>query len=202
MYTEVIFDIETKKLFDQIPDPSKVEELGVSIVSVYKRRLNEGFEEIEGEMRSFWEKDLPSMWGWFEGVDRVVGFNSVKFDAPILNPLYEKDFMKLPHFDILDRVKGVLGHRVSLDALAKETLSESKLASGLDAVDWWNAGNEESLRKLKMYCEQDVVVTKKLYDFVMKNGRLKFKDKWNEIKEFEIDFSYPPKVEDPQLGLF
>lgn len=210
MYTEVFFDIETKKLFDQIEDPTNLPDLGVSIVSVYKRKLDQNMNEVEGEMKSFWEHELPEMWGMFEEADRIVGFNSIRFDVPVIAPFYtpslnfgpKREFVKLPHFDILVRVKNVLGHRISLDALAKETLGESKMASGLDAVDWWNKGDEESLRKLKMYCEQDVNVTVKLYDFALKNKKLRFKNKWNEIKEFEIDFSYPVKEEEPQLGLF
>lgn len=70
--------------------------------------------------------------------------------------------MRLKHFDILEKVRGVLGHRLSLDALAKETLGETKMANGLAAVDWWQAGDEESLEKLQRYCEMDVEVTKTL----------------------------------------
>lgn len=202
MYQEVIFDIETKKLFDQIEDPSNLPDLGVSIVSVYRRELDENLNEKSGEMKSFWEKDLPQMWSLFEGADRVIGFNSVKFDAAVLAPFYQRDIFKLPHFDILTKVKEVLGHRLSLDALARETLGESKLANGLEAVDWWNEGSQQSLDKLQKYCEQDVIVTTRLYDHVLKNGQLRFKNKWNEIKEFRLDFSYPQPQPQAQMGLF
>lgn len=199
---EVFFDIETKKLFDQIPDRNKIEDLGVSIVSVYRRELDSDLNESNGEMKSFWEKDLPEMWAMFEGADRVIGFNSIKFDATILNAFTDIDFLKHPHFDILDKVREVLGHRLPLDTLAKNTLGKTKLADGLAAVDWWNKGDEESLRKLKMYCEMDVEVTRDVYDYVLKNKKLKYMDKWGDVKEMDIDFSYPKKVEDPQISLF
>ena len=56
-YTEVIFDIETKKIFEDIGsnDPAG---LGVSIVSLYKRILDENFNEVDGELKSFWEEDF------------------------------------------------------------------------------------------------------------------------------------------------
>ena len=208
MYREVIFDIETKKLFDQIEDRQKVEDLGVSVVSAYRRVLNSSYEEIEGEMASFWDegmqgrRKLGELWEWLVSADRVIGFNSIKFDAPVLNPHMEGDVMRLKHFDILEKVRGVLGHRLSLDALAKETLGETKMANGLAAVDWWQAGDEESLEKLQRYCEMDVEVTKKLYDVGLREGRLKYMSKWNEPKEIEVDFSYPKKEEESQLGLF
>lgn len=208
MYREVIFDIETKKLFDQIEDRQRIEDLGVSVVSAYRRVLDDNYMEIEGEMASFWDegmqgrRKLGELWAWLVSADRVIGFNSIKFDAPVLNPHMEGDVMRLKHFDILEKVRGVLGHRLSLDALAKETLGETKMANGLAAVDWWQAGDEESLEKLQRYCEMDVEVTKRLYDVGLREGRLKYMSKWNEPKEIEVDFSYPKKEEEPQLGLF
>lgn len=208
MYREVIFDIETKKLFDQIEDRQRIEDLGVSVVSAYRRVLDDSYKEIEGEMASFWDegmqgrRKLGELWAWLVSADRVIGFNSIKFDAPVLNPHMEGDVMRLKHFDILEKVRGVLGHRLSLDALAKETLGETKMANGLAAVDWWQAGDEESLEKLQRYCEMDVEVTKRLYDVGLREGRLKYMSKWNEPKEIEVDFSYPKKEEEPQLGLF
>lgn len=209
MYTEVIFDIETQKLFDQIPDRERIEDLGISVVSAYRRVLDGGYREVRGEMGSFWDENAPGerrrvleLWEWMANADRVIGFNSVKFDAPILNAYMQGDVMKLAHFDILEQVRLVLGHRLSLDALAKSTLGETKLADGLAAVDWWQAGDEESLEKLQKYCEMDVEVTKRLYDVGLKERRLKYISKWNEPKEVEVDFTYPKKEEEVQLGLF
>lgn len=202
MINEVIFDIETKKLFDQIADRRDLGLLGVSIVSAYRRKLDENLNEVEGEMKSFYETELSELWEWFGRADRIIGFNSLGFDVPVLAAVAERDLFKLPHFDVLEKVKNVLGHRLSLDAIAKETLGETKMANGLAAVDWWNAGDPESLAKLKMYCEMDVMVTKKVYDFGLKEKKLKFKDKWNEIREFGVDFSHPVRIDEPQLQLF
>ncbi len=224
MYTEVIFDIETQKLFDQIDDPKNLPDLKVSVVSAYKRRLDGNLREVGGEMASFWPPfaegfggasisedqlkkmggfiDMSLLWQWLAGADIVIAFNTLRFDAPVLKPYLPGDVMRLPHFDILEKVKAVIGHRLSLDALAKETLGENKLANGLAAVDWWNAGDEESLDNLQKYCEMDVMVTKKLYDVGLRGEKLKYVSKWNEPKEFEVDFSYPKKEEEFQLGLF
>lgn len=200
---EVFFDIETKKLFDQLEDRTRIADLGVAVVSVYRREIDGECREVKGEMKSFWEEDLPSMWRWFEEADRIIGFNSVKFDVPVLAPSYHRDLFKLPHFDILAEVKRALGFRISLEAIARETLGRQKLADGLAAVDYWNSGDKESLRKLREYCEMDVTVTREVYDYGLKNGRLKFKDKWNELKEIQVDFSYPkPAGDEAQMGLF
>jgi DEAD/DEAH box helicase domain-containing protein len=201
MVSEVIFDIETKKIFDDI-DSGDPFDLGVSIVSLYKRKLDENFNEVEGQVMSFWEEDFAKMWPIFTNTDRIIGFNSVHFDVPSIAPLAPFDFKKLPHFDILDKVKEVLGFRISLNALASETLGHGKTDSGLNAVKYWNEHTKESLSKLKKYCEMDVIVTKELYDYVLKNKQLKYKDKWNTLRVFEIDFAYPKIEPSPQMGLF
>ncbi len=202
MVREIIFDVETKKLFSDITtdDPGQ---LGVSIVSVYKRVLNDVFEEISGEMRSFWEKDFDRMWPWFTSSDRIIGFNTLKFDIPALRPYAPIDVEKLPHFDIMDLVRQKIGRKLSLNALAQETLGNVKTDKGSNAVLYWAKKDPESLEKLQNYCETDVILTRDLYDFGKKNGFLKYKDKWNDSVRVEIDFSYP-KVDKvpPQIGLF
>ena len=231
---EVCFDIETKKFFEEIEsrDPAG---LGISIISVLRREIDVDGKIIREEMKSFWdpstshsaslmagsgqvrpehEKKLPFstkqemdlMWRWFGEADRIIGFNSLGFDVPALAPIYPNgDFKKLPHFDIIVKVKEAFGKRVSLQAIVKETLGETKTASGGDAVEYWAKGDSESLEKLKRYCEKDVEATMKVYDYGLKNGKLRFKDHWNELREIEVDFSYPrvvPKSDDLQMDLF
>ena len=201
MITELIFDVETKKLFSDITtdDPG---ELGVSVVSVYRRRMSAAYEEIEGEMKSFWEKDFSSMWPWFLEADRIIGFNSLKFDVPALRPYAPIVFSSLKHFDIMELVRQKTGRRIGLNALAKETLGNEKTDVGTNAVLYWAKGDPVSLRKLQTYCEADVALTRDLYDFGRKNNKLTYMDKWNNIVTIDIDFSYPIKKEEPQIGLF
>ncbi len=202
---EVIFDIETKKFFDDI-NARRPEDLGISIVSAYRREVDRDLKEISGEMKSFWEANFDDMWSWFEEADRIIGYNSLGFDVPAMNGVYKGDFTKLNHFDVMKIIKDVFGHRIKLDSVAKECLGMGKIAGGADAVMWWAKGDAESLANLKKYCEMDVEVTKGVYDYGMKNKTLKFKDHWNEPREIEVDFSYPkseaPKKIDLQMGLF
>ncbi len=201
MTTELIFDVETKKLFSDITtdDPG---DLGVSIVSVYRRKLDALGNEIEGEMRSFWEQDFSSMWPWFVEADRIVGFNSLHFDVPALTPYAPIPFATLKHFDMMEIVRQKTGKRIGLSALAKETIGDDKTDVGTNAVIYWAKGDPDSLQKLKTYCEADVTLTRDLYDFGLKNKTIKYRDKWNNITVIEIDFSYPVKKTDPQIGLF
>lgn len=200
-YTEVIFDIETKKIFDDISTNNPAD-LGISIVSLYSRQLDENFQETSGQIASFYEEDFPKMWPLFANADRVIGFNSLHFDVPALVPHSPYDFKKLNHFDILEKVKNSLGFRLSLNALATETLGHTKIDNGLNAVYYWQEHSSESLAKLQKYCEMDVIVTKEVYDFALQNKQLKYKDKWNTPRLIDVDFSYPAPSAETQMGLF
>ncbi len=198
---EVIFDTETKKFFDEINDfdPGK---LGVSITSVYSRTLDDNLKEIEGKMESFWEADFPKMWDIFAKADRIIGFNSIGFDVPALAPYCPIPFSKLKHFDMLDAIKKIEGKRMSLDSLAKATLGRVKSDHGINAIKYWNEGTQESLAKLKKYCEMDVAITRDLYDHALKNRVLKYIDFWNELHDIQLDFGYPKNEPEVQTSLF
>src|SRR5258705_5908720 len=150
MKFEVIFDCETKSFFTDggVFDPSK---FGVSITSVYSRKLDDNLNEVEGKMVSFWEADFAEMFKLFEKADRIIGFNSKGFDIPALSPYLPPHWAKLKHFDILDEIRKVEGKRVSLDSLAKATLGAKKNDSGGNAIKYSATGDAESLAKLRKY---------------------------------------------------
>lgn len=200
---EVIFDLETQKFFDDTgtADPA---DLGVSVVSLYSRRLGEDLKETTGEMHSFWEHELDRMWKYFQTADRIIGFNSLNFDVPVLRPYAPAGFSKLPHFDILNHVKKVFGRRVSLNKIAADTLGTAKTDSGANAVKYWRLHDQVSLDKLKSYCEADVLITRDIYDHGLHHHHLKFTDHWNTPRKIDVDFSYPSSggASAPQPSLF
>ena len=183
----VVFDVETKKAFDEVGGYFP-EKLGVSVSGVWygedpttpSATLGAG-----GILRVFREEDFPEMFKIFETADRIVGFNSIDFDMPALSPYYVGNLLELPNFDILQEVEREVGYRVKLDALAKETLGVQKGGNGLDAIRYFHDGDWESLAK---YCLQDVVITRDLYLKGKKEKKLKYKNKWNNLIEVNVDF--------------
>lgn len=182
---QVILDVETQKTFDEVggyfPD-----RLGISFVGVCVREGNNG----KGEMQSYWEKDLPNLFPLLEKADVVIGFNIDSFDMQTLVPYYNADISKIPTLDLMLKIKDSVGHRIGLDAVAKETLGIGKTGDGLDAIKYYNTKQWD---KLESYCLQDVAVTRDVYDFGLQKGHVKFKNKWNRLIECPIDFSFTPK---------
>ncbi|MEK7060711.1 MAG: ribonuclease H-like domain-containing protein [Patescibacteria group bacterium] len=203
MITEVIFDVETQKLFSQIStnDPA---DLLISIVSAYVREVDEYQHELRGEMKSFWVSELDDLWPIMASAKRIIGFNTIKFDIPALARHAPDTFAKMPHLDIMQSVRSALGHSLSLSKLAQSTLNKDKTDVGTNAVEYWKNHDEASLAKLKYYCEADVLLTKELYDYGVVNKHLKYMDNFNNVQSFPVDFSYPKEVIDAsrQIGLF
>lgn len=182
---QVILDVETKHTFDEVGGylPAK---LGVSFVGVCVRDGATG----KGEMQGFFEEDLPKLWPIIEQADIVVGFNILGFDVETLRPYYKGNVEQWPVLDLMDRFKQAAGHRISLDAIALASLGQGKSGDGLDAIRYYRTGQ---LKELAMYCLQDVAVTRDVYDYGLRNGSVKFKNKWDRIVEQSIDFSFTPK---------
>ena len=203
MITEVIFDCETQKLFNEIVGGNPAD-LGISVVSVYVRTVDDFQNEVSGTMYSFWENELENMWKYFSGAQRIIGFNSIKFDVPALKKYSPTGFEQLPHFDIMKIVRDTLGISLGLDHLATQTLGAHKTDIGTNAVLYWKEHSPKSLAKLKSYCEADVLLTRDLYDYGVVHKKLNYLDKWNTAREIPVDFSYPQSVIDAnrQIGLF
>ena len=189
MSNEIVLDIETQNTFEEVGGYF-TDKLKVSLVGVY-------FYETD-TYESFLEPDLPAMFKRLEQGGRVIGYNSIGFDMPVLNNYYLGDLLKLPQLDILKQIEQSLGYRIKLDDVAAATIGTRKSAHGLQAVQWWKEGKINEIRE---YCLQDVKVTKEVYEFGMKNGFVLFDDRMGERRMIPIDFTAPKVVEAVPLTL-
>ncbi|MEK7155738.1 MAG: ribonuclease H-like domain-containing protein [Patescibacteria group bacterium] len=171
----ITFDIETIGEFRN--GPRAFENLELTICCIHDSETD--------SYDSFLKEDLPRLWKIFEHTDALVGFNSDHFDIPILNKYYPGDLSKIRSIDLLKEISAVLGRRVRLDAVAEGTLGSKKSASGLQAMQWWK---EDNIKKLREYCLKDVEITKKVFDYALKNGTLIFKELGIK-KEVKLDTS-------------
>jgi len=171
MSREVVFDIET------IGDIQDMATMKVTVVSIY--------EYENDSYRSFEEHELGALWPIFERAERIIGFNSEHFDLPILNRYYTGNLSVIPHLDMLKVVKEVTGRRYKLNDLVKATLQMEKSADGLQAMEWFKEGK---LDLIKQYCEQDVKVTKELYDFGRKNRMIYYPNLTGELMPIPVNF--------------
>jgi DEAD/DEAH box helicase domain-containing protein len=191
MLRQIFLDVETIKTFDAVGGYFP-EKLGVSFVGVIERL---GFPENGGGEETRFEifaPDFSRLWPVLEQADVLVGFNTDGFDLPALSPYYVGDLSKFPSLDLLSVIKNITGHRVSLDAVAKETLGTQKSGNGLDAIRYYE---EKQFDLLAKYCMKDVEITRDIYDYGRKYGKIKFLNRWNTPMEIAVDFTFEPKTD-------
>ena len=160
----IVFDVETKKSFDEVGGRNNLEALGVSVIGAY-------FYET-GEFKAFEEGEISVFAALLKKTDLVIGFNIRNFDYPVLQPhLKDINFASMPTLDIFTDVTAKLGHRISLNALASATLGIKKSSDGLQALKWYKEGK---MQEIKDYCLKDVAITKDLYEYGKEHGNLLF----------------------------
>ena len=176
---KIIFDIETKNIFADVGS-DKAEDLDISVLSLYDSETDKYY--------SFLEEDFDKMWPFFKNADMLITFNGNHFDIPLLQKYANKENINLKeiyHLDIFEKFREASGKKIGLDSIASTTLGITKSANGLQAVAWWNEGKVDEIIK---YCEQDVKVTKDLYDYIYKNQKAYYVDRnTGEKKEVIID---------------
>ncbi|MCR4274432.1 MAG: ribonuclease H-like domain-containing protein [Candidatus Campbellbacteria bacterium] len=183
---KVVFDIETRNIFDDVGKNDPVL-LDISIVGVY---------DYETDVyTSYAQEEFSALWSVLERADVLIGFNSDHFDTPLLNKYFPGDLTKIKSIDIMTDIKSALGRRLSLNNVAGATLGLKKSADGLQAYQWWKEGKVDEIRK---YCLQDVKVTKDLYEYILVNKKIKYRD-GQDIKELTIDTSQWEKGGDHAL---
>ena len=173
---KVVLDIETKNTFSQVGSTDATA-LDLSLVVVYD------FES--DRYQSFLEHELVKLWPLLERTDLIIGYNSDTFDIPLLNKYYSGDLTKIKSLDLLAEIRKSLGRRLSLDMVAAGTLGAGKLGDGLAAVRWWQQGEIE---KIRTYCQEDVRLTKELYEYALAHQHLRYKI-IQEVKQFPVDTS-------------
>jgi DEAD/DEAH box helicase domain-containing protein len=160
----VVFDLETQNLFDDVGGRTNIAALKVSCAVTWS--------SVRNDFAVYWEKDVPALIAELKSAGRVIGFNVKGFDYEVLRPYAPDERLQfLPTLDIMADLFQSLSFRVSLDAVARATLGDTKTASGIQAVQWWREGN---LGPLVEYCKADVDVTRRIYEFGCANGYVNY----------------------------
>ncbi len=183
---KIVFDIETKNTFQEVGsnDPTA---LDISVVCIYDSETN--------KYSSYLESELKNLWPILEKADVLIGYNSDHFDIPILNKYYSGDLSKIKSVDLMKEIKNSLGRRMKLDHIAEGTLDMNKSGHGLQAITWWKQGE---IQKIIDYCIDDVKITKKLYEYALKNGKVKYKDGGKKVNVL-LDTSNWEKMNDNSM---
>jgi len=179
------FDLETQKSAAEVGGWQNIHLMMVSVAVL--------FDSLEDRFYIFSEEEIGGLLEHFIGADLVIGFNLKRFDYTVLQAYTAKNLQEIPTFDILENIYNRLGFRLSLDHLVKETLNKEKSADGLQALEWFKAGEIERLTE---YCKHDVLLTRDLFHHGLEKGYLVYRNKReNERVRLLVDWDLDKIIE-------
>jgi DEAD/DEAH box helicase domain-containing protein len=171
----VYFDLETQKSAAEVGGWDKKRDMKMSVGVTY----NTG----DGQYRIFSEDQVADLVKQLTRADKVIGFNIINFDYEVLHGYTPLDLHSTPTLDLMVDLEKTLGHRVSLDAVAKSTLNAPKIADGLQALKWWKEGR---LLEIAEYCCFDVKITKELHEYGKQFGEVSFVDRVGQKRTVKV----------------
>jgi DEAD/DEAH box helicase domain-containing protein len=162
----VFFDVETQRTFDEVGGRHNTRKLGLAAAVTYA--------SADGAFHHYTEETVSDLIAELKAADLVVGFNVLRFDYEVLRAYTGDKLDRLPTVDMLDHIHKRLGFRISLDNLTGASLGMSKSADGLQAVRWYKEGR---IQEILDYCQQDVEVTRQLYEYGQQFKHVKYRDR-------------------------
>ncbi len=173
---KIVIDLETQKSFQEVGGRGKNHLLKVSVAVIY--------DYSTGKYTAFEEHEIPKLSPILQSADQIIGYNIKDFDFEVIQPYLNFDIFQVPYLDLLEEIEKVLHHRIKLEVVAQGTLGSGKSGSGLEAILYYQNGRMDLLKK---YCTDDVKITKQVYDYALKNGKLLYKD-FFKTKEIPLKF--------------
>ena len=171
------FDLETQKSADDVGGWGNIHNMKLAVGVVWDSCEQEYFSYLEGAASQLVKK--------LRTADLVVGFNVKKFDYGVLQPYADFDLDEITTFDMLIDVNKKLGHRLSLNHLAENTLNAEKSADGLVSLQWYKEGK---IDKIIEYCKQDVEITRDLFLYGESHGYVKYSTRSGVAKDLKVDW--------------
>lgn len=173
----IVFDLETQKLVQEVGGWDHIDKLGVSVACAYDSKTDQFLAFRENELSKLIELCETRL---------VIGYNIRGFDLPVLVP-YGLDVRRVDAFDIMYDLEAITRQRfLKLEAVARGTLGTGKSADGLQAVEWYKAGQ---IDKIIEYCMQDVKVTKDVFQYGRQNGLVRIQRSENKVVDVPVQWN-------------
>ena len=180
------FDLETQKSAEDVGGWGNIHDMKLAVGVVW--------DSYEQEYFSYQENTALQLVEKLQTADLVVGFNVKKFDYGVLQPYADFDLDEITTFDMLIDINKKLGHRLSLNHLAENTLNAKKSADGLVSLQWYKEGEIDKIIK---YCKQDVEITRDLFLYGESHGYVKYSTRSGVVKDLKVDWKIPSLISPP-----
>ncbi|MFQ5515320.1 MAG: DEAD/DEAH box helicase [Myxococcota bacterium] len=179
----LVFDIETQRSAEEVGGWRNAQLMRVAIAVTW--------DCARGRFETFGEPEVETLIERLCEAPLVVGFNSLGFDYRVLAAYAARDLSGLPTLDLLEDIRRRIGHRLSLDHLARCTLGRGKSGDGLQSLEWYRRGE---IDRVARYCRDDVVLLRDLLEFGAREGHVRYRHRSGEIVRLAVDWPVPGDV--------
>lgn len=173
----IYFDLETQRSAAEVGGWNRKRNMKMSVGVTYSTG--------DSAYRIFHENQVHDLIKQLMRADLIVGFNILNFDYEVLAGYSPLDLTAVPTLDLMADLETKLGHRLSLDALAKATLAAPKIADGMQALKWWKEGK---VLEIAEYCCFDVKITKALHEFGKTYGEVSYVDRLGQKRAVQVQW--------------
>ena len=180
------FDLETQKSAEDVGGWGNIHDMKLAVGVVW--------DSCEQEYFSYQENTALQLVEKLQTADLVVGFNVKKFDYGVLQPYADFDLDEINTSDMLIDINKKLGHRLSLNHLAENTLNAKKSADGLVSLQWYKEGKMD---KIIEYCKQDVEITRDLFLYGESHGYVKYSTRSGVAKDLKVEWKRASLISPP-----
>ncbi|MFH1016683.1 MAG: DEAD/DEAH box helicase [Pseudomonadota bacterium] len=150
-------------------------------------------DSLDNQYHVYDEAQAAGLVAHLKKADLVVGFNHVGFDYGVLAAYTKEDLRSVTHnFDMLLDVTRLLGHRLKLNSLVAATLGDAKSADGMQSLQWVKEGKLDLVRE---YCKKDVEVTRRLFDYGVKEEKVFYYDLDGNSIQLRVDWDPESLIE-------
>src|SRR3989304_3014755 len=127
--SEIYLDVETLRLSHEVEGGWKnIRDFGLAVAVTW---------DTSNNFRTWLEPDAATLVQELAGYQRIITFNGERFDFEVLSKYADVKRLHSASLDLLVDLHRILGYRIKLESVARETLGSAKSGTGLQAVDWW-----------------------------------------------------------------
>jgi DEAD/DEAH box helicase domain-containing protein len=176
----ILLDIETQRSAEEVGGWHNTHLMRLALAVIYDAR--------EGRFETYTEERATELLDRLFDADLVVGFNIRRFDYGVLGAYAARPLEDLVTFDLLEDLHRRLGRRVSLAHLAEETLGAAKGGDGLQAIEWFRAGE---LERLETYCRRDVELVRDLLAYGEREQHVRIRTRDGVLVRVPVEWDLP-----------
>ena len=174
----LIFDLQTKKSYDDVGGKKAIDKMGVSRAGIY--------DYSKDKIILYDEENIQSLIQELFSSKLIVGINLKRFSFKVLSAFHQDDFNKLKSLDILEHLKKKLTFKPTFQGLFYGTFAiKQSMRNDIYVPRLYKQGKIDEISAI---CEENISEIRKFYDFGKSKGHIFYDDKTGQRWKISVNW--------------